>query len=86
MLEYLPFVTLMAGQPASQTPIVTRMIETAVMACVAGAFATYIGVELLKVEIVNIKNAIEKVEEKVEKIDGKVERIRTDLYIPKGGA
>lgn len=83
LIDFLPFVTLMAGNPSNKTPMVTRMIEMAIMSCVAGGFATYIGVEMLKVEIANIKTAIHQVEEKVEKMDGKVERIRSDLYIPR---
>lgn len=84
VLDYLPFVTLMAGQPSHQTPIVTRLIETAIMSCVAGGFATYIGVEMLKVEIANIKTAIHQVDDKVGKVDEKIERVRSDLYVPRG--
>lgn len=75
-LDYLPFVALVVNNPR-QTPFVTKMMETAVMSCVAAGFATYIGVELLKVEITNIKAAIQTV-------DAKVERIRNDMYVPRG--
>lgn len=83
LLDFIPFIGLMVSPPRN-LPIVTKLLETAIMSAVAGAFATYIGVEMLKVEIVNIKSAIHEVEKKVEKVDEKIERVRGDVYVPRG--
>lgn len=84
IFDYLPFAALMSGPAPRQTPLIAKLLEAAVMSCVAGGFATYIGVELLKVEITNIKAAIHDVEKKVETIDSKIEKVRGDLYVPRG--
>ena len=85
IIEYVPFISLMAGRPSSQTPLFTKLLETAIMSAVAGAFATYVGVELLKSDVSQLKTSIKEVDGKVEKLDDKVERIRRDLYVPRAG-
>lgn len=84
LLDYIPFVGLMAGRSQMATPLSTRLFETAVMSAVAGAFATYVGVEVLKTDINSIKESINKVDAKIEQVDNKIERVRSDLYVPRG--
>lgn len=84
LLDYIPFMGLVAGRPHMATPLTTRLFETAIMSAVAGAFATYIGVEVLKSDIQYIKQSISEVKQKVDEVDNKVERVRSDLYVPLG--
>lgn len=86
LLDYIPFMGLISGKTQMATPLTTRLVETAIMSAVAGAFATYVGVEIIKVEISTLKSSIHKVEEKVEQVDNKLERVRSDLYIPRGAS
>lgn len=66
------------------TPLTTRLVETAIMSAGAGAFATYVGVEVIKSDINSIKYSIDKIEEKIEQVDNKLEKVRSDVYIPRG--
>lgn len=84
LLDYIPFLGLISGKAPMATPLTTRLFETAIMSAVAGAFATYVGVEIIKVEINSLKTNIQKVEDKVEQVDHKLERVRSDLYVPRG--
>lgn len=84
LLDYIPFIGLMAGRTEMATPLSTRLFETAIMSAVAGGFATYVGVEVLKADINSIKASIEKVDAKVDQVDSKIERVRSDLYVPRG--
>lgn len=86
LLDYIPFMGLISGKTQMVTPLTTRLVETAIMSAVAGAFATYVGVEIIKVEINSLKNSIQKVDQKVEQVDSKLERVRSDLYIPRGAS
>lgn len=82
--QYLPFVGLAMGTDTSKSPMITRMLEAAIMSAVAGGFALYVSVEVIKGELNNIANRVEAVAIQVEKVDQKVERVRNDLYIPRG--
>ena len=84
LLDYIPFLGLISGKAQTATPLTTRLVETAVMSAVAGAFATYVGVEILKNDINTIKTTIDKIEDKIDKVDHKIERVRSDLYVPRG--
>ena len=83
LLDYIPFLGLISGKTQMATPLTTRLVETAIMSAVAGAFATYVGVEIIKVEINVVKNSIEKLEHKIDHVDNKLEKVRSDLYIPR---
>ena len=84
-VEYMPFFGLAAGQPAGSTPIITRIIETMVMSLVAGAVGVYVGVEVIKNDLIYLKQGIAETNIKIERVDTKVEQIRRDLYRPIGG-
>lgn len=85
LIEYIPFLgAIISGKNHMATPLTTRLVETAIMSAVAGAFATYIGVEVLKSDINYIKASITEVKQKVDEVDNKVERVRADLYVPLG--
>lgn len=84
LVDYIPFVGLAINHDATRTPIVTKLIETAIMAAVAAGFATYIGVELLRQDVTSLKTSLDKLDSKIEKLDEKVERVRSDLYVPRG--
>lgn len=85
-MDYIPFLGLISGKSQMATPLTTRLVETAVMSAVAGAFATYVGVEILKNDINSIKTTIDKIEDKIDKVDIKIERVRSDLYVPRGSS
>lgn len=80
--QYIPFMSLMAGNPQN-TPLITKMIETAVMSVVAGAVGVYVGVEVIKNDLTYLKAGISETNQKVEKLDEKVEQLRRDLYVPR---
>lgn len=84
LLDYIPFFGLIASKTQMATPLTTRLVETAIMSAVAGAFATYVGVEVIKNDINVIKVSIDKVDAKVDQVDNKLERVRSDLYVPRG--
>lgn len=84
LLDFIPFIGLMVNKHTISTPIFTRLLETAIMSAVAGAFATYVGVELLKSDVANLKEAIRQVDSKVDHLDEKIERVRGDVYVPRG--
>lgn len=88
LMQYIPFIGLIANNPNVKTPFGTKMAETAIMSVVAGGFALYVSVEVIKSELTAIKVSMEKrfdnIEIKVEQVDSKVERVRGDLYIPRG--
>ena len=84
LLDYIPFLGLISGKSQMDAPLTTRLVETAVMSAVAGAFATYVGVEILKNDINTIKTTIDKIEDKIDAVDLKIERVRSDLYVPRG--
>lgn len=83
--EYMPFVGLAAGKPIGSTPIITRMVETAIMSVVAGAVGIYVGVEVIKNDLQYLKQGVTETNVKIEKLEAKVEQIRSDLYVPRGG-
>lgn len=83
--EYLPFISLMAGHPAGSSPLFTRIVETAIMSIVAGAVGIYVGVEVIKNDLLYIKDGIRATNVKVDQVDAKVEQIRRDLYVPRSG-
>ena len=83
--EYMPFFGLAAGHPYGATPIVTRIIETMVMSVVAGAVGVYVGVEVIKNDLMYLKQGVNETNIKIERVDAKVEQIRRDLYRPIGG-
>lgn len=84
LIDYIPFLGLISGKTPMATPLTTRLVETAIMSAVAGAFATYVGVEVLRSDINYIKASISEVKQKVDEVDNKVERVRSDLYVPLG--
>lgn len=84
LIEYIPFLGLISGKTQMATPLTTRLVETAIMSAVAGAFATYVGVEIIKTDINGIKVTIDKIEDKIDQVDNKIERVRSDLYVPRG--
>lgn len=81
--DYVPFIGLAINQDVTKTPIVTKMVESAVMAVAATGFAMYVGVELLKQDVSAVRESITKLDHKIEKLDEKVERIRSDIYVPR---
>ena len=83
--EYMPFLGLAAGHPSGATPIVTRIIETLIMSMVAGAVGVYVGVEVIKNDLMYLKQGVNETNIKIERVDEKVEQIRRDLYRPIGG-
>lgn len=82
-MDYLPFFSLMTGRPPA-TPFITRLIETAVMSVVAGAVGVYVGVEVIKNDLIYIKQGQTEINHKIEQVDSKVEQLRRDLYVPRG--
>lgn len=82
--EFIPFLGLAAGKPIGSTPMLTRMIETAIMSIIAGAVGVYVGVEVIKNDLQYLKSGVAEVNHKVEKLENKVEQIRADLYVPRG--
>ena len=51
LLHYIPFFGLFAVRNTVGTPLITRLLEMAVMAAVAAGFATFVGVEILKKDV-----------------------------------
>lgn len=84
LLSYIPFLGLIAKDPKIQSPVSVRLVETAIMSVVAGGFAMYISVEVIKTEMTSLKESIHKVDVKVDQVDNKIERVRSDLYVPRG--
>jgi outer membrane murein-binding lipoprotein Lpp len=84
LLEYIPFLGLMTGKTQMATPLTTRLVETAIMSAVAGGFAVYVGVEVLKSDINYIKASIQEVNLKVDKLENNLDRVKSDLYVPRG--
>lgn len=95
LVDWIPFIGLMAGAPSFHTPFITRMIEAAIIGIAGSAVAVYVGVAQMKVETTNlntnlnsairdVKEQIQKVDDKVEKVDEKIERVRGDIYVPRG--
>lgn len=83
-IDYIPFIGLMTNGTKPPTPLTTRLFETAVMSAVAGGFATYIGVELLKADMNYIKASIQEVNVKVDKLENSLDRVKADVYVPRG--
>ena len=75
-IDYVPFIGTIIGNKKIPAPVATRLMETGIMSLVAGAFAMYISVEVIKTELNHMTTQIEKVDEKVE-------QIRKDLYVPR---
>ena len=84
-LSYLPFFGLMAGQSNGSTPIITKLLEAAVMSLVTSAIGVYVAVEVLKSDLNYLKSYATETNSKVEKVDAKVEQLRRDLYVPRYG-
>ena len=82
--EYIPFLGMTAGKPIGTTPLMTRLIETAIMSIVAGAVGIYVGVEVIKNDLLYLKQGVTETNVKIEKLEEKVEQIRADLYVPRG--
>lgn len=89
LLDYVPFAALISGKNQMATPLTTRLVETVLMSAVAGGFAMYVSVEVVKTELNSVKSSIVKLDEKVEvkfdQLDNKIEKVRSDLYVPRGG-
>lgn len=88
LLDYIPFAALISGKNQMATPLTTRLVETVLMSAVAGGFAMYVSVEVVKTELNSVKSGIVKLDEKVDvkfdQLDNKIERVRGDLYVPRG--
>jgi hypothetical protein len=84
LIDVIPFLGLAMAKGTPNSPLMTRLIETAIMSVIAGGFATYLGVKLLEQEMTGIKGSIVRIEASVEKIDNKLERVRSDIYVPRG--
>jgi hypothetical protein len=86
--DYIPFAALISGKAQMATPLTTRLVETVIMSVVAGGFAMYVSVEVVKTELNSVKSGIIKLDEKVEikfdQLDNKIEKVRGDLYVPRG--
>lgn len=80
IMNYVPFISMMVKQEKS--PLVTKLLETAIMAGLAFGASLYVAVPIIQKEIAVLHRDVEKIEQKVEKIDEKVERIKTDIYKP----
>lgn len=88
-VDYIPFIGMMiSGKNQMATPLTTRLVETVLMSAVAGGFAMYVSVEVVKTELNSVKSGIVKLDEKVEvkfdQLDNKIEKVRGDLYVPRG--
>lgn len=80
LMNYIPFISMTVKQEKS--PLITKLLETAVLAAVAFGVSLYVAVPLIQKEIQILQRDIEKIEIQVEKIDSKIERIKADVYKP----
>ena len=62
--------------------MITKVLETAIMAALAFGASLYVAVPIIQKEIAVLHRDVDKIDEKVEKIDQKVERIKSDIYKP----
>tara|TARA_R110000803_G_scaffold4054_9_gene13928 strand:- start:4217 stop:4492 length:276 start_codon:yes stop_codon:yes gene_type:complete len=82
-INYLPFVGLNMSNMDVKSPFITRMLEAAIMSAVAGGFAMYISVAIIKTEIDQLRVGMSAVSAQVEVVNKKIEKVRDDLYVPR---
>tara|TARA_R110000803_G_scaffold210829_1_gene284079 strand:- start:22209 stop:22484 length:276 start_codon:yes stop_codon:yes gene_type:complete len=82
-INYLPFVGLTMNNMDVKSPFITRMLEAAIMSVVAGGFAMYVSVAIIKTELEQVRNSVTAVAVQVELVNRKIEKVRDDLYVPR---
>tara|TARA_R110000822_G_C15338773_1_gene495885 strand:- start:12202 stop:12477 length:276 start_codon:yes stop_codon:yes gene_type:complete len=82
-INYLPFVGLTMNNMDVKSPFITRMFEAAIMSAVAGGFAMYVSVAIIKTEIDQLRVSVFAVATQVEQVNRKIEKVRDDLYVPR---
>lgn len=85
LLSYLPFVNLIVsrGMPDAPPPMVTSIIEKAIVAIIAGGMGAYVSIKVLESQFIGLKEQVTAVSNQVERVNSKVEKLRDDLYIPR---
>lgn len=78
--NYIPFVSLMITEEKS--PMVTKLLETGIMAALAFGASLYVAVPIIQKDIDVLQRDIQKIDAKVDKVEDKVERIKADIYKP----
>jgi len=85
IVRHLPFIGLAVGK-VGESPLSTRLVETAIMSVVAGGFATYINVRMMEEKLIqlnrNIEESATETKEKIAEVKQEVRQIRTDIYAP----
>lgn len=76
--QYIPFLSLISGGTPMQTPLSTRLMETAVMALV-GVVASYLLI------IPRMEEKLSHLQTTVQEVKTDVKQIQRDLYEPKTG-
>ena len=82
-INYLPFVGLTMDNMDVKSPFITRMLEAAIMSVVAGGFAMYVSVAIIKTEIDQLRISVTMVATQLEQVNHKIEKVRDDLYVPR---
>ena len=67
-------------------PVITRVIELAIVSVCTGTLGAYIGVQMLEKDVSSLKENQYVLLNKIERIDHRLDAIRSDLYIPKSEA
>ena len=67
-------------------PVITRLIELAIVSICTGTLGAYIGVQMLEKDVSALKENQYALMTKIERMDSRLDAIRTDLYIPKSEA
>jgi len=75
-IQNLPLIGLMLGRTSVNTPLTTRIIETAVMAIV-GLIASYVLI------IPKMEEKFNNLEKTVTEVKQDVKQIQRDLYVPR---
>lgn len=86
--QYIPFLSLAFGQEGEHSPMITRLIEAAIIAAVSTGGSLYITVQVLSSQFESLSGQVEKLDDKVERYHRDttedIRSMRRDLYIPRG--
>lgn len=83
VINYVPFMSAIIK--TKPTPISTRLIETAIMALVAGGLSIWVAVPVIQKDLETLRQDVRRVDLKVDNVGSKVEKLRSDLYEPRNG-
>lgn len=85
-LHYMPFIGLLVTQKstiidAKTSPMITRLIETAIMAVIAGGLAIYVSIPQMKDHIDRLKVGQDKIETKLDEKAVQIQAIDRQVIV-----